>query len=188
MATWDDSESEEDSEEEQAAIAFMARTEAGSEVDLTSEDESDEENEVLSSFTPSELKASLLEMMEKQDYLLSKHKVLKKKFVVTSEASDRKDQTISELNEKNFSLTSSNLSLRSKISKLEEEITSSMSESESETKYEKSFQYFLAKNIDRSKMASLIYGVSRNQKKCLGYSESSEKHETSNTKPKALYE
>ena len=63
-----------------------------------------------------------------------------------------------------------------------------MSESESESKYEKSFQYFLARNIDRSKMASLIYGVSRNQNKGLGYTESSEKCETSAAKPKALYE
>src|ERR1044072_8561840 len=103
MATWDDSESEgEDSDEEQSAIALMAKTEAGSEVDLPSEDESDsdEENEVLSSFTSSELKASLLEMMEKYNFLLSKHKVLKKKFVITSEASERKELIISELNEK----------------------------------------------------------------------------------------
>src|ERR1044072_7800890 len=124
MATWDDSESEgEDSDEEQAAIALMALTEVGSEVDQPSEDESDsdEENEVFSSFTPSELKASLLEMMEKYNYLLSKHKVLKKKCVITSEASERKEKIISELNEKNFSLTSSNLCLGSKISKLEDE-------------------------------------------------------------------
>src|ERR1044072_852448 len=112
MATWDDLESEgENSDEEQAAIALMAITEAGSEVDQPSEDESDsdEENEVLSSFTSSKLKASLLEMMERYNYLLSKHKVLKKKFVITSEASERKELIISELNEKNFSLTSSNL-------------------------------------------------------------------------------
>src|ERR1044072_2083290 len=89
---------------------------------------------------------------------------------------------------KNFSLTSSNLSLRSKISKLEEEINSSISDSESETKYEKSFQYFLARNINRSKMASLIYGVSRNQMRGLGFSKSSEESETSDIKPKALYE
>src|ERR1044072_6624737 len=168
----------------------MAITEAGSKVDPPSEDksDSDEENEVFSSFTSSELKASLLEMMEKYNHLLSKHTILKKEFVITSEASERKEQIIAELNEKNLSLTSSILALRSKISKLEEEITSSMSESESETKYEKSFQYFLARNIDRSKMASLIYGVSRNQNKGLGYSESSEKCETSSTKPKASYE
>src|ERR1044072_659473 len=54
--------------------------------------------------------------------------------------------------------------------------------------YEKSFQYFLVRSIDRSKMASLIYGVSRNQMRGLGFSESSEEREISNTKPKALYE
>src|ERR1044072_9492452 len=127
-------------------------------------------------------------MMEKYNYLQGKYRVLKNKLVVTSEAFERKEQIISELNDKNFALTTSNLSLRSKISKLEEEINSSMSDPESETKYEKSFQYFLARNIDRSKMASLIYGVSRNKMKGLGYSGSSEEHETSNTKPKALCE
>src|ERR1044072_5908834 len=37
-------------------------------------------------------------------------------------------------------------------------------------------------------MASKIYGVSRNKKKGLGYSEPYEKHKTLNVKPKALYE
>ena len=35
--------------------------------------------------------------------------------------------------------------------------------------YDYSFQKFLAKSIDRSKMASMIYGVSRNNRKGLGY-------------------
>src|ERR1044072_347069 len=191
MATWDDSESEEEnSDEEHAAIALMARTDAESEAEPTSEVESDsdDEDEVLSSFSPSELKASLLEMIEKYDSLLSKHKTLKKNFVITSEASFRNKQTISELTEKNFSLVSSNLTLRSKISKLEEEITSSTSDSDNENKYEKSFQHFLAKSIERSKMASMIYGVSRNKKKGLGYSEPYGKYKILNTKPKSLYE
>src|ERR1044072_6141134 len=168
----------------------MARTDAESEAEPTpeAESDSDEEDEVLSSFTPSELKDSLLEMMEKYDSLLSKHKTLKKSFVVTSEASVRHEQTIYELTEKNFSLVRSNLTLRSKISKLEQEIISSVSDSDNEKKYEKSFQHFLAKRIERSKMASLIYGVSRNNKKGLGYSEPYGKHNTLNTKPKSLYE
>src|ERR1044072_7269234 len=37
-------------------------------------------------------------------------------------------------------------------------------------------------------MASLIYGVSRNDKKGLRYSEPYGKHKTLNTKPKTLYE
>src|ERR1044072_6943118 len=202
VTTWDDSESEEeDSEEEQAAIALMARTDEESEGERTSEAESDsdEEDEVLSPFSPHELKACLLEIIEKYNTLLIKHKILKKDLVATSgasekykkilsEASEKYEQTINELDEKNFSLTSSNVYLRNKISKLEKEISSGGSDSDNEKKFEKSFQYFLAKNVDRSKMASLIYGVSRNNKKGLGYSEPYENHKTLNKKPKDLYE
>ena len=105
MATWDDSESEEEnSDEEHAAIALMARTDAELEAEPTSEAESDsdDEDEVLSSFSPSELKASLLEMMEKYDSLLSKHKILEKDFLITSEASNREEQIISDLYDKNL--------------------------------------------------------------------------------------
>src|SRR5580765_2800172 len=165
----------------------MARTGKETEDESASEAESDsdEEDEVLSPFSPHELKASLLEMMEKYNSLRSKHKILKKDLVETSV---RFEQTISELNEKNFSLVSSNLALRSKISKLEEEVISSTSDSDNEKKYEKSFQYFLAKSVDRSKMASLIYGVNNNNRKGLGYLEPYENHKILNKKPKSLYE
>ena len=74
---------EEDSEKEHADLAHMTRTEDDSEVDLTSEaeseaelsseDESDsDEDEVLSLFTPSELKASIYEMLKKFDAFLIK--------------------------------------------------------------------------------------------------------------------
>lgn len=36
-------------------------------------------------------------------------------------------------------------------------------------KYDKSFQTFLARNIDRSKMNSMIYGVRRNGRRGIGY-------------------
>src|ERR1044072_758035 len=188
MATWDDSElEEEDYDEEQAAVALMASAGDKSEVEVTSEAESDsdEEDEVLSPFSPHKLKACLLEIMEKYNSLRSKHKILKKDLVETS---DGFEQTISELNEKNFSLVISNLALKSKISKLEEEVIFSTSDSDNEKKYEKSFQYFLAKSIDRSKMASLIFGVSNNNRKGLGYSESYENHKNLIKKPKSLYE
>ena len=64
---------EEYSEEEHVVIDLMTRTEDGSEVDLTPEAESDsskedksnfEIDEVSSLFTPSELKASLFEMLK----------------------------------------------------------------------------------------------------------------------------
>src|ERR1044072_201251 len=72
MVTWDESESEdEDSDEEQAAVALMASAGDKSEVEVTSkaESDSDEEDEGLSPFSPHELKACLLEIMEKYNSL-----------------------------------------------------------------------------------------------------------------------
>src|ERR1044072_7569358 len=115
----------------------MARTDEESEGERTSEagSDSDEEDEVLSPFSPHELKACLLEIIEKYNTLLIKHKILEKDLVGTSgasekykkifsEASEKYEQTITELDEKNFSLESSNVYLRNKISKLEKEISS----------------------------------------------------------------
>src|ERR1044072_2320621 len=191
MATWDDSESEEgDSDEERAAVALMASAGARSEVLVTSEADSDSdsdvEDEVLSPFSPHELKACLLEIMEKYNSLRSKYKILKKDFMATSQASEKYKQSLVQRDEQIASLKNSNVYLINKITKLEKEFSSDGSNNEK--KYEKSFQYFLAKSIDRSKMASLIYGVSNRNNKGLGYSETYENHKNLNEKPKALYE
>ena len=130
MATWDDSDSEEEvSGDEQAARALMATTNDGSEDEQTSEAESDSEvlNEVLSPFSPHELKASLLEMLEKYNSLKARYKALKENCAITS---DEYEQTISKLKDNNLSLVCSNQALRSKISKLEEEVISSTSDSD----------------------------------------------------------
>src|ERR1044072_5277875 len=192
MATWDDSDSEEEgSEDEQAALALMATTNGASEDKQTPEAESDSEeqnevlDEVLSPFSPHELKASLLEMLEKYNSLKGRYKALKETFAITS---NENEQTISELQENNFSLVCSNQALRSKISKLEEEVISNTSDSNNEKKYEKSFQYFLSKGVERNKMASLIYGVSRNNKKGLGYSGPLKENKDPSKKPKSLYD
>src|ERR1044072_7241128 len=184
MATWDDSDSEEESsEEEQAALSLMATTDGASDDEQTPEAESDSEeqnevqDEVLSPFSPHELKGSLLEMLDR-------YNSLKETFAITS---DEYEQTISKLKENNLSLVFSNQALRSKISKLEEEVISNTSDSDNEKKYEKNFQYFLSKGVERSKMASLIYGVSRNNKKGLGYSEPQKENEENNKKLKPLY-
>lgn len=50
------------------------------------------------------------------------------------------------------------------------------------------FQYFLAKSIDRSKMVSLIYGVSINDKKDLGCKKTIKSDERQKVKLKPLYE
>jgi hypothetical protein len=48
--------------------------------------------------------------------------------------------------------------------------------------YELSFKKFLTNNIDRSKMASMMYGVGRNSKRGIGYVEP----RTPNIKPKEM--
>jgi hypothetical protein len=202
MATWVDSDSEEgDSEDEQEANALMARTSNVPEAETASESESDsgDEHEVLSLFSPHELKTCLAEILEKYNTLLFENQFLEKDRVAKSEVSEKHEKilaevsknyekTISELEKKNFSLESSNIYLRNKISKLEKEISSGCSDSNNEKKYERSFQYILAKSVDRSKMASLIYGVTNSSRRGLGYSEPYENHKNLNKKPKALYE
>src|ERR1044072_7934126 len=94
-------------------------------------------------FLPHELKASLLVMLEKYNSLKARYKALKENFAITS---DEYEQTISKLKDNSLSLVCSNQALRSKISKLEEEIISNTSDSDNEKKYEKTFQYFLSKD------------------------------------------
>ncbi|XP_057444141.1 uncharacterized protein LOC130736319 [Lotus japonicus] len=131
-----------------------AESKAESDVDPTSEADSDskDENEVFASSSLSDLKSALAEIMRKHDSLLTKHKKLKKDFLATFEVSAKNEKTISELNENNFSLVNSYSVLKNQISKLEEVIASSTSDDKNETKYEKSFQRFLSKSVDRSLM------------------------------------
>src|ERR1044072_4216534 len=108
----------------------------------SSEDES-EFDEVHSSFSYPELKACLLEMIKEHNSLLIKHKILEKDLVaksgafekyekILSEVTEKYEKIISELDKKNFSLESSNVYLRNKISKLEKEISSGGSDSDNE--------------------------------------------------------
>src|ERR1044072_1436147 len=88
MVTWDESESEDEgSDDEQGAVPLMASAGDKLEVEVTSKAEldSDEEDEVLSPFSAHELKECLLEIMEKYNSLRSKHKILKKDLVETSD-------------------------------------------------------------------------------------------------------
>ena len=96
---------------------------------------------------------------------------------------------IFDLNEKLFVLEKSNITLKSKVSRLEENIFSNTFVTDKVIRYDRAFQHFLDKSIDRSKIASMIYGVSRNGSRGLGYSGPSKKiDETLNVKPKALSE
>src|SRR4051812_6480949 len=75
MATWDDSESESNSEGEQANLALMATVDDGSESTSKSDSE-----EVFSEISREELVSSLNELLELKAHLSFKYKKLKKLF------------------------------------------------------------------------------------------------------------
>ena len=86
-------------------------------------------------------------MLEKYSSLQSKYKDLKQVQVVASETQSELEKDISSLNEKVFSLESNNSALKRKKSKLEEEIISEVSGTDCVIRYDRAFQYFLAKSI-----------------------------------------
>src|SRR3954469_11527057 len=156
MATWDDfeSESESDSEGEQANLALMSTVGDGSE--STSESDSEE---VFSELSREELVSSLTKLLELRAYLSIKYKKLKKLF----ESETKK-------------LEVENSELKEKVLKLSKDI-GSPSESEKSIpslnhilkEYDSSFRKFLSISIGRSPLASMIYGVSGNKRIDVGY-------------------
>uniref|UniRef100_A0A494G955 CCHC-type domain-containing protein n=1 Tax=Solanum lycopersicum TaxID=4081 RepID=A0A494G955_SOLLC len=184
LITFDATDSDEaESEEDEAVEALMATTSRGAEA---SEDDSDSDNddEVFSNFSISELRTALSEIMKKHDVLLNKHKELKRKYAVKTSSSEVHEKSVSELMEENYTLVNDNVVLRAKNDVLEDQLASS--DVKYETKYEKAFQKFLAKGIDRSLMASMIYGMSRNGNSGLGYFQSM-KDESSEPKREPLH-
>ena len=81
-----------------------------------------------------------------------------------------------------------NSAFQSKSSKLEEEILleASMNSETVIKKYDKSFQTFLARNIDRRKIDSMIYEVRRNGRRGISYMPKEKPVSKSKAKPKAL--
>ncbi|XP_050895080.1 uncharacterized protein LOC127101651 [Lathyrus oleraceus] len=134
MATWDDSESqEEDYDEEKENVAFRETTydlegyeEPKDKVLIELESSSDFE-EVFSNLSRSGLECCLSELLERYQSLQSKYKDLKQVQVATSETRSELEKYISSLNEKLFSLEINNFALKSRISKLEEEVVSEAS-------------------------------------------------------------
>ncbi|XP_058741260.1 uncharacterized protein LOC131613625 [Vicia villosa] len=99
---WDESDSrEENSDEEQANMVVMEEASTMkviSESELTTDNESnsDDEQEVLSSLSRSKLESRFSELMKRYHLLISKYKILKKSFVVTSEKPTEDDRDKSE--------------------------------------------------------------------------------------------
>ncbi|MGR2462358.1 zinc finger CCHC domain-containing protein, partial [Salmonella enterica] len=109
MVTFDESESEDvDSDGEVQGLMAIVKdkgTESKEAVDSDSESEgdpdSDDENEVFASFSTSELKHALSDIMDKYNSLLSKHKKLKKNLSAVSKTPSEHEKIISDLKNDN---------------------------------------------------------------------------------------
>src|SRR3954463_12703337 len=154
MATWDESEDESDSEDEQANCALMATEDDGSE--STSESDSEE---VFSELTRDELVSGLTELLELKAHLSIKYKKLKKQFEFETKKLELEN---SELKEKVL-----NLSKNSGSPSETEKAIPSMNHILKE--YDLSFRKFLSRSLGRSQLASMIYAVSRNKRVGIGY-------------------
>lgn len=176
MATWDDSEcsdSASDSYGEHANVALMADVNHEEEASVSGSDSDTEE--VFSNLSKEELSESLSEMFENYNLLKLKYKTLKSN--LESESESLKSEIVE--------LKKNNLKLENDL-KIAQQCT--VQDSESSTKdileeYCYSFQRFLKRSLNRSKMASMIYGVSRNNRKAIGYEPPSGK---SSEPPKAV--
>src|SRR4051812_56400 len=156
MATWDDSESESesDSKGEQANIALMATVDDGSE--STSESDS---KEVFSELFREELVSSLTELLKLKAHLSIKYKRLKKLFDFETKKLEVEN---SELKEKVFKL-SNDIGSPSDSEKSIPSLNHILKE------YDSSFRKFLSRSIGRSHLASMIYGVFGNRRFGFGY-------------------
>src|SRR3954468_17601623 len=149
MATWDDSESESDSEGEQANFALMARED--DRLESTSESDS---KEVFSELSREELVSSLTELLELKAHLSIKYKKLKKQFEFETKKLEVEN---SELKEKvlNLSKDSGSPSETEKSIPIMNHILK---------EYDSSFRKFPSRSIGRSHLASMIYGVFGNRR------------------------
>ena len=128
--------------------------------------------EVFSHLSRSEMQLILEETFEKNLRLQKKLKEFKKELKVTKESFQKLTTSHSDLSKEISVLKTEKETLKNDFDKLESEVTSD-TESECKSKlYEKAFQKFLAQNVERSKMASMIYGVSRSNKEGIGYTSS----------------
>src|SRR3954468_5132836 len=154
MATWDESEDDSDSEDEQANCALMATEDNGSE--STSESDSEE---VFSELTRDELVSGLTELLEFKSQISLKYKKLKKLFEFETKKLELEN---SELKEKLLKL-SNNVGSPSDSEKSTPSLNHILKE------YDLSFRKFLSRSIGRSQLASMIYAVSGNKRVGIGF-------------------
>src|SRR3954466_15224390 len=144
-----DSELESDSEGKQANIALMATVDDGSE--STSESDSEE---VFSELSREDLVSNLTELLELKAHLSIKYKKLKKLF----------DSETKKLEVENSELKENVLKLSKDIGSPYDSEKSIPSLNHILKEYDSSFRNFLSRSIGRSRLASMIYGVSGNRR------------------------
>lgn len=173
MATWEDSETSEYSSDSDKDCALMARMADADKAAVSEKDNGEtfkkdkaelsdsESEEVFSLFTKSELADCLSEILEKYNHLKVKYKKLQSMLVSENETLKTE---LSELKEQNVKL--------SNISEKAHEHSESNKSSDVKNilnEYDCNFQKFLTTSLNRSKMTSMIYGVSKNNRSGIGY-------------------
>lgn len=120
---------------------------------------------------------------------MNKQKDLEKIHVSDSEVYCKLKTGFLSLSEEKFILKNNNYVLQSKSSKLEKGDLSKASTDSDDVikKYDKFFHKFLARSLNKSVMASMIYGVSINETRGIGYDSDEESNSKKYDKLKTLH-
>jgi chromosome segregation ATPase len=145
-------------------LAFLATTSGSS-----SKREFDPEK-VFSDLSRSNIESCLSESLGSYQKLRQKFKALKRVLGGTIEECDKLEIKVSELKDDILILKREKESINKQCLKLEESLSQAPQTSNTIIyEYENVFQKFLKNGIVRSRMASMIYGVSQNKKRGIGY-------------------
>ncbi|WJX24547.1 hypothetical protein P8452_13641 [Trifolium repens] len=177
LATWDDLDQESDSDgEEEANLALMATASDQENSEHEADSVSEDEDEVLAKLSRSELIDSLKDALKLLTKKAGECKVLKKAY--------------NNLTEKANEIIEQNESLKSRNEFME---THYVLDDKVPPEHEFALQEFLINGMKRSKIASLIYHVSRNRGEGLGFSRfkdnplSSKSSNIDKSKPKVVF-
>jgi hypothetical protein len=177
LATWDDLDQESDSDgEEEANLALMATASDQENSEHEADSDSEDEDEVLAKLSRSELIDSLKDALKLLTKKAGECKVLKKAY--------------NNLTEKANEIIEQNESLKSRNEFME---THYVLDDKVPPEHEFALQEFLINGMKRSKIASLIYHVSRNRGEGLGFSRfkdnplSSKSSNIDKSKPKVVF-
>ncbi|WJX62100.1 hypothetical protein P8452_47132 [Trifolium repens] len=177
LATWEDLDKDSDSDgDEEANLALMATTSDKENSEHEADSDSEDENEVLAQLSRTELIDSLKDALKLVTKKAGECKVLKKAY--------------NNLTEKANIIVEENESLKSRNTFLE---THYVYDDKVPPEHEFALQELLINGMQRSKIASLIYHVSRNRGEGLGFSRFkdnplfSKPSNIDKTKPKAVF-